>query len=309
MLASVFKKSTFLSNSFIVLMLFVFYFIHLIKASNTGVWSKGIVFQMITLLVILASFFLVDFVIKKNGLSKNSVYPVLIYLSLLLLVPDVFQNQKLIFANFFILLAMRRMISLQTLNTPKEKIFDASLWVFAASLFHFWCILFIILVYASIIFHVSRDFRNWLLPFIAFVASVVVFVLLSLIFDKTWIGNLLLQTQIKFEINYFTNKIQNIVLSLISVIGIYFLFTMIFSVTSKPLILQASFKKMIFTFLIGVTIFLISPNKNNELLIFTFLPISVMATSNIEGSRNFWYQEITLGLIAFIGVFCFFSQL
>jgi hypothetical protein len=84
---------------------------------------------------------------------------------------------------------------------------------------------------------------------------------------------------------------------------------MIVSLTSKPLILQASFKKMIFGFLIGVTIFLISPNKSNDLLIFTFLPISVMATSNIEASRNNWYQEVTLWLIVVLGVICFFSQL
>jgi hypothetical protein len=45
------------------------------------------------------------------------------------------------------LLALRRLISLQSMKASKEKIFDASLWVFIASLFHFWSILFIVLIF------------------------------------------------------------------------------------------------------------------------------------------------------------------
>jgi hypothetical protein len=55
---------------------------------------------------------------------------------LLILFPSVFNNSNLLVANFFLLLAIRRMISLQTLKAPKEKIFDASIWIFIASLFH-----------------------------------------------------------------------------------------------------------------------------------------------------------------------------
>jgi len=81
------------------------------------------------------------------------------------------------------------------------------------------------------------------------------------------------------------------------------------SLTHKPLILQASYKKMILGFLIGVTIFLISPEKNNTTLIFTFMPLSVMGTTNIEYSQNKMYQEIVL-LLLMIGCFlCYFTQL
>jgi uncharacterized membrane protein YbhN (UPF0104 family) len=214
-----------------------------------------------------------------------------------------------LFANFFLLLAVRRLISLQTLKAPKEKIFDASMWIFIASLFHFWCILFIILVYASIIFHVSRDFRNWLLPFVAFFATAVIFMVSALAFDKTWIAHIITQTQTNFELDYFTNNYQNIALSFFVVIALYFLLSLIFSLTNKPLILQASYKKMIFAFLIGVTIFLISPDKNNEMLVFTFMPLSVMCTTNIEYSQSKMYQEIVLLLLILGCSFSYFSQL
>ena len=183
------------------------------------------------------------------------------------------------------------------------------MWIFIASLFHFWCILFILLVFISIIFHVSRDYRNWLLPFVAFFAIATIFVLAAMIFDITWITHFLEQSKMNFQLDYFTNNYQNIALSVYAVTALYFVFSMIFSVTNKPLILQASFKKMIFTFFIGIVIFLISPDKSNTILVFTFMPLSVMATSNIEYSQSKMYQEIVLALFIILAFLCFFSQL
>jgi hypothetical protein len=261
------------------------------------------------IILLLASFFSINFMVKKNGLTKDSSYTVLFFLLFLMLFPAVFTNLNLLIANFLLLLAMRRLISLQTLKAPKEKIFDASIWIFIASLFHFWCILFIILVYVSIIFHASRDYRNWLLPFVAFFATIVVFVLAALIFDKTWIDHILSQMQMNFEMNYFVNNYQNAALSFYVVIALYFVFSMIVSLTNRPLILQASYKKMIFGFFIGAIIFVLSPGKNNSMLIFTFMPLSVMCTNNIEYSQNKMYQEIVLLLLIAGSFLAFFAQL
>jgi hypothetical protein len=309
MITSVFKKSTILNYSLIVVLLLFFFFIYQTSDLYITAAANGLSRNSLLIVLLLASFFLVNFMVKKNGLTKDSSYTILFFLLFLLLFPSVFNNSNLLFANFFLLLSMRRMISLQTLKAPKEKIFDAAMWIFIASLFHFWCILFIILVYISIIFHASRDFRNWLLPFVAFFATAVIFVSAAMIFDKTWIDHILNQTQTNFELNYFTNNYQNAALSFYVVIAIYFLFSMIFTLTNRPLILQASYKKMIFSFVIGSIIFIMSPEKNNAMLLFTFMPLSVMATNNIEYSQNKIYQEIVLLVLIAGSFFAFFAQL
>ena len=130
-----------------------------------------------------------------------------------------------------------------------------------------------------------------------------------MIFDITWIACFLEQRKTNFQLDYFTNNYQNIALSVYVVTALYFVFSMIFSVTNKPLILQASFKKMIFAFFIGIVVFLISPEKNSTILVFTFMPLSVMATSNIEYSQSKMYQEIVSILFVILAFFCFFSQL
>jgi hypothetical protein len=309
MITSVFKKSTIVNYSLIVTLLAVCFFLYQTSNSLIANSAKGFSNTATLFLLLLASFFLVNFTVKKNNLTKDSSYTILFFLLFLLIFPAILSSTSLLFANFFLLLAIRRLISLQTLKSPKEKIFDASMWIFIASLFHFWCILFILLVYISIFFHVSRDYRNWLLPFVAFFATAVIFMVSALAFDQTWITHIINQTQTNFELDYFTNNYQNIALSFFVVTALYFVASMMVSLTNKPLILQASYKKMIFGFLIGVTIFLISPEKNNTTLIFTFMPLSVMCTTNIESSQSQTYQEIVLLLLISGCFLCFFSQL
>jgi hypothetical protein len=66
---------------------------------------------------------------------------------------------------------------------------------------------------------------------------------------------------------------------------------------------------MIFGFLIGSLVFILSPEKNNAMLLFTFFPLAVMSTNNIEYSQNKMYQEIVLGLLIIGSFFAFFAQL
>ncbi len=309
MITSIFKKSSVVNYALVIILLVGSFFIFQTSDLSNKMNASLLTDNLLLLTLLMASFFLVNFIVKKNGLTKDSSYTILFFWLLLLLFPVVFNNSNLLFANFFLLLAMRRLISLQTLKAPKEKIFDASMWIFIASLFHFWCVLFIVLVYISIIFHVSRDYRNWLLPFVALVTTAVVFFCAALFFDKTWIDHILGQTQMNFELDYFTNNYQNAALSFFVVIALYFLFSMIFSLTNRPLILQASYKKMILGFLIGSVVFIISPQKDNAMLLFTFFPLAVMATNNIEYAQNKMYREIVLLLFITGSLIAFFMQL
>jgi len=309
MITSVFKKSTPINYSFIgILMVFVFFTYQLQDTKWTSSLFE-IAKKSALLLILFASLFISNFIVKKNALTKDSAYTIFFGLIFLMFFPNVLDNYKLIVSNFFILLAMRRLVSLQTLKAPKEKIFDASLWIFVASLFHFWAILFILLVYISIIFHVSRDYRNWLIPFVALFSSSIIFVFYSLLFDKEAIDVYLQSEVINLQVDYFTNNYQNIAFSIYAVFAVFFVLPYLFTLTNKPLNLQASYKKVLLAFFIGIAIFFISANKSNEVLIYTFLPMAIMATNTVEYLQNKIQQEIILFVSIICGVFCFFSQL
>jgi hypothetical protein len=309
MITSVFKKSTPLNFSLVVFLILVFFFVYQFQDAS-GINSLILLGQKLGLLaVLLGSIFMTNFISKKNGLSKDSVYTVLFYFLLLIFFPSVLDNANLVLANFFIILAFRRLLSLQSLKASKEKIFDASFWIIVASLFQFWSILYLVLVFISIIFHVSRDYRNWFLPFIAFFSVSTLFLISSLLFQFSILDYLDKAVRVSFEINYFTNNYENGALSIYATVALFFVTSMLLSLSSRPQVLHTSFKKVVASFFIGVVIFVVSDNKSNDLLIFTVAPLAILATSHIEIPQLKLKQEMVLFVLIACSLFSFFSQL
>ena len=309
MISSVFRKSTPLNFSLVLILMLFFFFIYQIQDLT---WTNSlflILKKIILFCIVMASVFTANFIVKKNGMSKDSAYTVFFYFLFLLFFPSLFNNLNLIIANFFVLLALRRLISMQSLKASKEKIFDASLWIFLAALFHFWSIIFIVLVFMSIIFHVSRDYRNWILPFIAFFIAGILFLLYATLFNISVTEYINAGVKTTFEINYFTNNYQNGALSIYATIALFFVVSMFSTLSSRPQILHTSFQIIIASFFIGAVIFLVSSNKSNDLLVFTFAPLAIMTTSHIEVPQIKLKQEMVLFVLIACSLFAFFSQL
>ena len=309
MITSLFKKSTPINFAFVFLMLLFFFLTTQFHQVGTFFSFLFLAKKTILFITILACFFTGNFIIKKNGLSKDSSFMILFYLLLLLFFPSVMNNSKLFIANFFILLALRRLFSLQTSKSQKEKIFDASLWVFVACLFHFWSILFIILVFISILFHTARDYRTWFLPFIAFFVSMVVLLFFDLVFDANNVGKLIAKSVSYFEVNYFINNYQNLALSLFAPISLFFIANLGLTISNRPIILHSTYKKIIAAFFIGLLVFVFSPNKSNEILIFTFVPLAFAMTIFVETPQSKAKTELFFLAVVGCSLFAFFSQL
>lgn len=309
MITSVFKKSTPLNYSLVVILILVFFFLFQIQEPS---WMSSyfLAFQKLSLLCfILASFFLINFIVKKNGLSKDNGYSILFYLLFILFFPTIFNNPNVIYANFFLLLALRRLISLQSLKASKEKIFDASFWILVASLFQFWCILFLILVFISIVFHVSRDYRNWVLPFIALLAVTIMFFLISLIFHFDAIAFFEKRAVIDLNINYFKNNYENGALSIYVAVALFFVVSILTTLSNRPQIVHTSYKKVVACFFIAAFVFILSPNKSNDFLLFSITPLTIMASSHIEYMQQKLNNEIVFYVLVCCSLFTFFSQL
>lgn len=309
MIASLFRKSTPFNYAVLIAAVAVFFLLHQIGGPADGLSVASVLEKLLLFGIVFASLFVLNFIVKKNGLSRDNSYTILFYFLFLLFFPSVFDSFNLVVSNFFILLALRRLVSLHSLKTPKEKIFDASLWVFVAALFHFWSLLFIVLVFISILFHVSRDFRNWLLPFIAFVAVTVVFFMFALWFDESRIDFVFRNIPIDLSIDYFTDTKQNIALSLFAPVVAYFVVVTFLTLSSRPLIIQATYKKIISAFFIAVAIFILSPNKSNDVLIYTFAPLAIMASTILETTQSQLNRELMAGIATLLAVVSFFLQL
>ncbi|OYQ33301.1 hypothetical protein CHU92_12985 [Flavobacterium cyanobacteriorum] len=309
MLASVFSKSRPINYILIGVALVIFYFLYLTKDTY---WAGSylLVLQKAGLLLLLsASLFLVNFITRRNTLSKANTYAMFLFMMFLVLLPTTLVNINIIISNFLLLLALRRLISLQSLITPKEKIFDASFWIFASALFHFWSLLYIVLVFISIIFHVYRDYRNWIIPFIAFFAVAIIYYMAILMLGRDFFDHLHGEARISFDFTYFENIYQNITLAVFSSFAVLFSVTQILALPGKPLNMQSSYQKIIYSFFIGVAVYVLSADKNNSFLAFTFAPLAIMGANYIESQENVWIREGIPTLLVAISLFLFLSQL
>ncbi len=309
MIASVFNKTrpiNYLLLGIVSLFLYVLYQFKETSWTNDG-W---LIAQKIGLFFILvASYFLLNFLTLKNNLTKSNNYAILLFSIFLIFFPLIFKTPNVLIANFLLLLALRRLIALQNLKNTKEKIFDASFWIFVAALFHFWCISFIILVFISIIFHVSGNYKNWIIPFLAFFAVAMLSVLLDLILDNNLLADIYREIKTSFNFSYFENIYQNIALAVFSSVALLFFSTQITEVQNKPLNQQATYKKILFAFVLGVVIYILSNHKNNSYLIFSLAPISILGANFIEKIKTNWMKETTIYLLVFVSITLFLLQL
>lgn len=309
MITSIFSKSRPFNYVIVIIALifcFVVYQFNEIKANLSVVI---IIKNLFVLGLLILSLFVTSFIAKRNNLNKNNNYTLLFHVIAFLFFPILFKDLKLVVASFFIILAIRRLISMQSMHSIKEKIFDASLWIFVATLFHFWAILFLLLVFISIISKGARDYRNWIIPVIAFSGGTIIFIFFGLLFDKQLLFSYLNSIVADFWFDYFKYNIQNLSLIIYALYSALFLLALVFTLAKRPLILLSSYYKIISAFIIGLLIYLLSPDKNNSLLVFTMTPMVIMAASYIEIIRDKVLKEIIGTSFLIIGFLMFIFQL
>jgi hypothetical protein len=287
----------------------VFFITKNIIASETNVSLGYYLQEFLLFVVVFASSFLINFIALKNELTKTNNYALLLYFVFLLFFSSYFQNKNIIIANFFLLLALRRLISLKSLVSTKEKIFDASFWILIAALFHFWSLFYIVLVFIAIMLHVSRDYRNWVVPFIALVAVTLLFFLVNSFFDNSLLSSLLSKTYISFDFYYFENIYQRLAFALFTSLSLFAFVMQIFDIPNKALNMQSSHKTILFSFLLGIGIYIISANKNNGSLAFCFGPLAIIGANFLEKMESKWLKEIMVYALVGCAVFFYVLQL
>ncbi|MFK7001204.1 DUF6427 family protein [Flavobacterium oreochromis] len=297
MITSVFSKSRPINYVIVIILLVVCFLFYQFNISPLGLTTIEIGKKILLLLLLIGSLLITNFITKKNGLSKDNSYTFLLFFIFLILFPNTLSDLKLILSNAFILLALRRLISMHSMITPKEKIFDASLWIFLASLINFWCILFLLLVFSSIILHVSRDYRNWLIPFIAFFTVLVIGLMFSLALYPEFLTLYPKQIYIDFTVNDLTNVFQNMAVAIYVIVALIAFISMLFILQSKMSHLISSYRKIIFAFLIALGVYFVMPQKQNSYLIYTFVPVAIMLTNYLETIKKIWLKE---GIVLFL---------
>ena len=244
--------------------------------------------KLIGLLVAVFSILTADFISKKNLLSNQNSFIILFYVLFFSLFWTTATDYAILYANFFTLLALRKIISLKSQKNTTKKIFDAGFWISVATLFSFWSILVFILLFIAILIYNAENYKHFLVPFIS------VFTLYVIVNSYSLFRNHTLYQYNGFNITFnfseiLSNKNYFILGGLVLLISSLFIFIgkKIRHLTKKN---RTSYILISIALLIAIIIFIFNPKM--EILLFTCFPISVLLSAVFEQISKKWIQNL-----------------
>ncbi|PTT18215.1 hypothetical protein DBR27_00890, partial [Flavobacterium sp. HMWF030] len=114
---------------------------------------------------------------------------------------------------------------------------------------------------------------------------------------------------IDFNINYFKNNYENGALSIYVAVALFFVVSMLSTLSNRPQIVHSSYKKVVACFFIALVVYIVSPDKSNDLLLFSIAPLTIMAASHVEYMQQKLNNEIVFYVLILCSLFTFFAQL
>ena len=292
MITSIFSKSkpiNFIIVFFITLLAFVMARIDVMSGALT---TMLILKQSAILFVIFLMILLLNFIVSKNSLSKENNYEILLFSLFLLLIPQTTTSANVIISNFFILLGLRRIVSLRSQRDIKKKLFDAAVWVAVAALFYFWSILFFVLIVMSLILYTDNNARHWIIPFIGVSTVFVISMAVSILFYDEFFDFFDFPLIVNYDFDPYNSTSYIVALTVLLSFGIWSSIFYLKNIKKKKKGSRATFKIIVIAALISFIIVLQVPQKNGSEFLFLFAPLAIIISNYIEIVQEKWFKEL-----------------
>ncbi len=297
MITSIFSKSkpiNFIIVFFVTLLAFI---IARFGLENVDFSALFIFKQLLLFLLCYVSILLLNFIVSKNNLSKNSNYEILLFSLFLLALFQATTNVNILFSNFFVLLGLRRIISLRSLTTINKKLFDAAFWIAIAALFYFWAILFFILILVSLLLYTDNKINHWIVPFAGVITVFVITIGVSIVFNDSFFGLFKSLPEVSFDYSSYNSSRYLVAITVLLSFGIWSSLFYIKSIKQKKKAFRASFNTILVAAIIAFTIIIFAPKKDGSEFLFIFAPLSIIITNYIEIIEEKWFKEVFLSVL------------
>ncbi|MDC1312795.1 hypothetical protein N8X76_02190 [Flavobacteriaceae bacterium] len=286
MLTSFFGKSRPINYILLSLGVIIGYFFRLLMVPKLSLSPDSITTQGVVVFLMVFAVLLLDFIIRKNNVTKNNNFVILLFVLFVLLVPQVYNAPKLILANIFVLLATRRILSLTTEKNTVKKIFDATMYITLASFCYGWAILFFVVLYPAIINKTKFNITYVFIPIVGFlgITSIAVAYQFIVTDSYSWLYHWIPEKD--FDLSAYSDTklliTTVLLLGLLLWMGIVRL-SRLASLSKKE---RPSAITILLIAIISVGIVLAKTQKNGSELFFLFAPIAAITSNYIESGTS-----------------------
>lgn len=248
-------------------------------------------------LVLIFSIAIQAFFVTKNNLTQKSSFNIVFLVLFLGIIPSTLIDNNILLANLFIVLALRRLVSLKSNIAVKKKLFDAAFWIGIASLFYFWAILFFALIVFAMLLYAIGHFKNWVIPFTALLVLLICVTAYSIVINNTFFDIESYINTVSFDLSNYNEITLVIGITVITTITIWAMFYYIKKIQDLVRTKRTSYVLILYTLFIAFAIVIISPEKSGAEFIFAFSPLAIISTNYLETIEDKWFAELFIWLL------------
>lgn len=300
MISSLFGKTKPINFIIVLTLLCVLFVVVRIFNININIEPSHILFVILTAIILIMSIFAINFIIIRNKLTETNTFAILFFSLLVFAFSRVLLDNNAIICNFFVLLALRRLISIKSLKSVKFKIFDAVLWILVASLFYKWALLYLLLVVVAIYFYDPRNIKNWMVIPIASTTFFLIAYAILILIDKQDFLETHYLAAFNFNMEFYldwSNSSKLLVLFIItSFTGIWAFLKIGKSGVGRIITMRL----IAISFFIALVVVFLETSETVFPVLLTFFPAIIFVTNYLEALKKPRIREAIL-VIAILG--------
>lgn len=297
MLTSFFGKSTPINFLILSIYLFIGYFFATFRGTGELLTIEKIAIHLVFVGLMIFSLFLLDFMVKKNDLSRPNSYDILFFVCFIMLVPMVLTNGTLIFTNVLLLLALRRILSLYSEKNTEKKILDASLYISLACLFYFYSLFFFVVLFLAVIRKKHTTYKHLFIPIAGFLTVFVLAVTYHLVVNDSFGWFYSWKPEISLDFTGYNNITLVIGLSIIATFLLWTTFFRLIKLSSIARKERPNYLLIIVVLMVTLAMAFFSEQKTAAEFLFLMAPLAIITANYIEKINEFWFRELLLWAI------------
>ncbi|MEM8509926.1 MAG: hypothetical protein AAF717_18990 [Bacteroidota bacterium] len=306
MISNFLSRTKPINYAFLFGSVFLFFWLFIVLEKGFDLLAVNLINTALGILALIAGIYLLGQTSKENKLTNANSFAMFFFVALMITYPRVFPRTDLIYCNLLLIASSYRVLAIKNGKGIKEKIFEASLCVLAASFFYEWALLFFIPIYATMFVFDVNKIRLWLMPLAAFVSiALITFTVLLSVNNTAFFWNHF-QYHIHLEAFSIPNYGVFLYLSLSLVLAVFVFWKLGYRRLGRTLSLRII---LIYLF-IAILAALFTGSSLKEEIMLTFFPVAIFLGNFVETIRKDRFKELFLTLVIALPLISFiYTQL
>jgi hypothetical protein len=236
--------------------------------------------------------------VKRNKIHNPNTYAVSSFVFLGIAFPELLRSSEFAMGYLFLLLSIRRILSLKTNKNIKQKIFDSGFLLMISILFEPFHLFFLIFIYFGVIMYASQNYRHFIIPLFGIIVAFVLYTSFILIVENSFVNYSIYLPRFSGIDNFFSNFKYGVLLSLILFFLIW-VFIQLPVIYSRAKLHESETISLVLVFMfVSAVVLLLNDTQLSVDIIYLIFPLSILIGNYFQlKSTKRWIKEVLYALM------------